>query len=552
MDGGGDAFKNSAEAIAYKSALERARGAIAAVAMREAYEQLRALVAGFGEAYEELKADRSALDFEDLQLQAVALLTGNERLRERYREQFRHVMVDEFQDTNALQLGLVEALRGPDTRLFVVGDEFQSIYGFRHADVDVYRREHARFAEGGEPNGVALPLTGNFRAAPEIVAATNAIGAGLLKGFEPLVAGVDEPAPGAGDPLVELALVEDDASGWEDGTVGLPLMPDDPSPAPKVAEAHVLAKRLRDLADAGEDPAEMVVLLRAFTHVAAYERALSSAGLDPYVVGGRGFWSQQQVEDMRAILAVIANPLDDEALFGALASPAGGAVLPDTLWLLRRAASSPPREEGHRERANHVWPLLRDLLADGEPSPENGFAERAALIPEAELARLNEFTRVVTELRERGAEGGLETLVERVATAFGYDLATLVRDQGRERWANVRKLMRLAREFESREGPDLAAFIDYLGSRAASRDREAEAATQGRGPRRGADHDRARRQGARVRDRGRPRLGPQPPPRVDPAARRGRAGPTAPSPRGSVSSSAGSEGLRSGSVTTRS
>ncbi len=72
-------------------------------------------------------------------------------------------MVDEFQDTNALQLGLVEALRGPDTRLFVVGDEFQSIYGFRHADVDVYRREHARFAEGGEPNGVALPLTGNFR-----------------------------------------------------------------------------------------------------------------------------------------------------------------------------------------------------------------------------------------------------------------------------------------------------------------------------------------------------------------------------------------------------
>ena len=481
VDGGGKDFENSEEVAAYKGALERARGAIAAVVMRESYEQLRKLVAGFGEVYERLKSERSALDFEDLQLQAVALLTGNERLRERYREQFRHVMVDEFQDTNALQLGLVEALRGPDTRLFVVGDEFQSIYGFRHADVDVYRREHARFAEGGEANGVALPLTGNFRAAPEIVATTNAIGAGLLKGFEPLVAGVEEPAPGAGDPLVELALIKDDASGWEDGTVGLPLMHDDPSPAPKVAEAHVLAKRLRDLADGGEDAAEMVVLLRAFTHVAAYERALTSAGLDPYVVGGRGFWSQQQVEDMRAILAVIANPLDDEALFGALASSAGGAVLPDTLWLLRRAASSPPREEGHRERANHVWPLLRDLLADGEPSPKNGFADRAALIPEAELARLNAFTQTVGGLRARGAEGGLETLVERVATAFGYDLATLVRDQGRERWANVRKLMRLAREFESREGPDLAAFIGYLGSRAASRDREAEAATRAEG-----------------------------------------------------------------------
>ena len=480
LEGGGQLFKGD-EAVAYKRALERARAAIAGVVMADAYEQLRELVAAFGTHYERLKAARSALDFEDLQLQAVALLTGNERLRERYREQFRHLLVDEFQDTNALQLSLVGALRGPDTRLFCVGDEFQSIYGFRHADVEVYRREHARFAEGAEPNGVALPLTGNFRSAPEIVAATNAIGVNLLKGFEPLSAGVAEPPPGEGDPIVELALVKDDKKGWDDATVELHRPPDDPSPAPKFAEARVLASRLRELADAGEDPAEMVVLLRAFTHVSAYERVLSEAGLDPYVVGGRGFWSQQQVEDMRALLAVIANPLDDEALFGALASPAGGAVLPDTLWLLRAAASSPPREEGERERTNHIWPLLRDLHAEGAPSPENGFADRAARIPDDELARLNAFTATVIDLRRRGAEGGLETLVESAASAFGYDLATLMRDHGRERWANVRKLMRLAREFESHEGPDLVAFIDYLGSRAASRDREAEAATRAEG-----------------------------------------------------------------------
>ena len=100
-------------------------------------------------------------------------------------------MVDEFQDTNGLQLRLIEQLRGPETRLFLVGDEFQSIYGFRHADVEVYRRQHRRFEEGDEANGVALPLTGNFRAAPELVAATNAIGGGLLDGFEPLTAFVE-------------------------------------------------------------------------------------------------------------------------------------------------------------------------------------------------------------------------------------------------------------------------------------------------------------------------------------------------------------------------
>ncbi len=104
-----------------------------------------------------------------------------------------------------------------------------------------------------------------------------------------------------------------------------------------LAEARDVAARLRELADGGVDRGEMVVLLRAFTHLDAYEDSLERAGLRPYVVGGRGYWSQQQVSDVCALLATIANPLDDQALFGALASPACGAA-PDTLWLLRAAA----------------------------------------------------------------------------------------------------------------------------------------------------------------------------------------------------------------------
>ncbi|MDP9228685.1 MAG: UvrD-helicase domain-containing protein, partial [Actinomycetota bacterium] len=474
---GGKSFKGDASRR-YKEALAKARGAVAGVALRPAYEQLRELVKLFGRHYEQLKGERSALDFEDLQLHAVELLAGNERIRDRYREQFRHLLVDEFQDTNNLQLRLIEQLRGPETRLFMVGDEFQSIYGFRHADVDVYRRQHRRFAEGEEPNGVALPLTGNFRAHPEIVAATNALGSRLLDGFEPLTAGVEAERPA--DPVVEMLLTVDDNKGWEQPETGLPLLSDDPSSASNVAEARLLAARLRRLVDdGGEQPEEIVVLLRAFTHVAAIERALSEAGLDPYVVGGRGFWSQQQVEDMRALLAVVANPLDDQALFGALASPAGG-LLPDTLWLLRRAATGPPKDGSRHERSFHIWPLVRDLAADGKPSSE-GDAEAAALIPDDERARLLDFAGRLEAIRAGGAEGGLEALVERVATGFGYDLATLRRDHGRERWANVRKLMRLAREFEARDGPDLSAFLAYLGGAAAKRDREAEAASRAEG-----------------------------------------------------------------------
>ncbi len=459
----------------FNEVLKQARSAVAATVLGPAYEQLRELVKGFGAAYERVKAERSALDFEDLQLRARRLLEGNERLRQRYRDQFRHLMVDEFQDTNDLQLGLIEQLRGPDTRVFMVGDEFQSIYGFRHADVEVYRRQQKRFAGGEEPNGIALPLTGNFRSAPEILATTNALGNALLDGFEPLTAAGDADESG-GDPAVELLLTEDDKPGWEEGDTALPRLPDDPSSAPKVAEARRLAGRLRELVDAGEDPAEIVVLLRAFTHVTTLERALGQAGLDPYVVGGRGFWSQQQIEDMRCLLAVVSNPLDDEPLFGALASPACG-VLPDTLWLLRRAASEP--REGKRDRLFHIWPQLHDFVTTGKLT--HGTQEVAEQIPDQELERLRGFVTRLDELRATGAEDGLEALIERTAAAFDYDLATLMRDEGEARWANVRKLMRLAREFEVREGPDLAAFLDYVASRAGRTDREAEAATRAEG-----------------------------------------------------------------------
>ena len=420
-------IKSNAKAFAgeacerYTKSLKRAQAAVAAHVLGPAYEQLRELVARFGRRYEQLKQDRAALDFEDLQLRAVELLSGSDSLRDRYREQFDHLMVDEFQDTNGLQLRLIEQLRGTGTRLFLVGDEFQSIYGFRHADVEVYRRQHRRFAEGDEAHGEALPLTGNFRAAPALVATTNAIGRGLLVGFEPLTAVVEDD-PGS-KPTVELHLTMDDRKGWESEETALPRMPDDPSSGSKVAEARRLAGRLRRLVDDEDvDPADIVVLMRAFTHVAAVETALKDAGLDPYVVGGRGFWSQQQIDDLRCLLAVISNPLEDEALFGALASPAC-AVLPDTLWLLRRAATW--RDEEDRERHGHIWPLIRDLVEKGAPS--RGDAEAAALIPEEELERLRRFAAILTELRRLSTEGGLETLIERAASDFDYDLATRTR-----------------------------------------------------------------------------------------------------------------------------
>ena len=235
-----------------------------------------------------------------------------------------------------------------------------------------------------------------------------------------------------------------------------------------VAEARALARRLRELVDAGEaNRADIVVLLRAFTHVDAYEEALERAGLEPYVVGGRGYWSQQQVEDTLRLLSAIANPLDDEMLLGALAGPAVG-VSPDALWLLRRAATED----------RHLWPVVAWRFGAAEREPES--LERGWLeaIPDADAERLERFCSTLAELRAAAPVTALDELVERTMTAFDYDLNLLARPRGRGRMANVRKLIRLAREYEEHDGRDLRGFLAAAEELTGRDDREGLAATQ--------------------------------------------------------------------------
>jgi ATP-dependent helicase/nuclease subunit A len=447
-----------------------------AAAARETYRCLRDLLDAFCRHYARLKYERSALDFEDLQLRAVRLLRERLAIAAAYRERFSHLMVDEFQDTNRVQIDLIRELRGPDTRVFTVGDEFQSIYGFRHADLEVFRAERARADAAPDSEVVVLPLRGNFRSHPAVLAAVNALGAALLDGFKPLAAEVADADPDTGEPVAELLLTEE--CGWDADDVDLEPVPGEQTSPARVAEARFVAARLRELADAGVPRREMVVLLRAFTHVTAYEEALERAGLAPYVVGGRGYWSDQQVEDVLRLLACIANPLDDESLFGALSSAAGG-VSPDALWMLRQAA----RDSDGRPR--HVWPVLERQFGSGaeEPGDDDSEREWAARIGAEDASRLREFHATLVALRADGPLISLEALTDRAARDFGYDLAVLMRDRGPRRLANVRKLMRLARRFEAAEGRDLQGFLRYAEARSARDEREGQAATQAE------DHD---------------------------------------------------------------
>jgi ATP-dependent helicase/nuclease subunit A len=450
----------------YREAIE------AAVARRaeageggEAYRDLAALLEEFSARFAAAKERRAGLDFEDLQILATRLLERSE-VGETYRSRFSHVMVDEFQDTNRLQLRLIEALCGPRTELMVVGDELQSIYGFRHADLDVFRDERSALEE--IPGARPMQLSGNFRSRPELIGAVNALGEKLIgESFRPLRVGAVPASEEALDegPAVELLLTA--REGWDVDGIELEPATDSSTSLASLAEARFVAERLRALVDAGIERGEMVVLLRAFTHLDAYEDSLERAGLRPYVVGGRAYWSQQQVADACALLATIANPLDDRALFGSLASPAC-AVAPDTLWLLRAAAG----------RGRPVWPAVLRAAELAELELVEG--TRLAEIPEPELVLLRRFATTVEGLRGRGTALSIAGLIETAIVETGYDLAVLNRPTGEARFANLRKLMRLAAEFEAREGRDLRGFLDFLSARAEA-DGDAQAATAAEG-----------------------------------------------------------------------
>ena len=454
---------------AYRSAFAAYRQSCADHHARATLEEIAVLLARFGARYAEAKAQRAGLDFEDLELGVRDLLAADPEDRRRWAERFALIMVDEFQDTNRLQLDVLEALERDN--LFAVGDEFQSIYGFRHADVTIFRERRAALGE----DRVRL-LTANFRSREELLDVLNAAYAPQWpERFAPLLAGNGKAAddggelrlfdpgdPGGAAPSVELLVT--DSRGWDEDTrLGLAGVETKPH---RRAEARALAHRLREEVDAGRPARDIVVLVRATASLRVLEEALEEQGVTTYVVGGRGYWSQQPVRDGIAYLAALANPLDEEALLGVLASPYCG-VGSDALIVLADAG---------RALGGGVWAALRAAAAD-----PGGAADPLAALPAAEAARLREFAAFFADERAHAERLPVEVLLERGLEGTGYDLAVLARASGERRLANLRKLMRLAREYERAEGRDLHGFLAYAATRDFAAAREGEAPLESEG-----------------------------------------------------------------------
>jgi ATP-dependent helicase/nuclease subunit A len=203
-------------------------------------------------------------------------------------------------------------------------------------------------------------------------------------------------------------------------------------------------------------PEDVVVLLRAVGSLPVFERALQDVGLPTLAVGGRGYWGRQVVRDLCGWLAVLANPRDEIALYGVLASPLVGAST-DALALVGEGGPG------------HAWQRISDALLTGR---DTRLADRLAA---QDRERLHAFAVRLEAERSLAPRLGLDELLERIVDASGYDLHVLSLPNGERRLANVHKLQRLAAEHERAHGRDVRAFVDLATAELEAEAREADA-----------------------------------------------------------------------------
>lgn len=375
--------------------------------------------AAIGKSYDEHKRSIGALDFHDLQARAAELLATKERVRKEYADRFRHILLDESQDTDELQYGIIQSLRTPDNALFMVGDPKQAIYEFRGANPDVF---HAAVEKLDEASRLQLPE--NFRSRPEIIAFVNAVGGPLLGAqFVPIIPRADYGeqwlnAPAVTAILAEQALVPQDDGKPKPESVSIAR----PREAAAVAEEVVRLLRERPpvkdptsraLKWVPLQPKHVAILFRTRTAIPYFERALAERGVPYVTAAAQGFYERAEVLDCLMMLRVVAQPLDDLALAAVLRSPFVGASDAD-LWRLR----APVRGRG--------VPPLYHALRTYEP-----------------LAAFRDSFR---SLRTRTRGASASEALEEALRIFGYEAAVAAHVDGPAMLANLAKLRRRVRD----------------------------------------------------------------------------------------------------------
>ncbi|MFW1234325.1 DNA helicase II [Vibrio parahaemolyticus] len=362
-------------------------------------------------AYQEACDRAGFIDFAEILLRAHELLRDNKFVREHYQARFKHILVDEFQDTNNIQYAWLRMMAGPECHVMIVGDDDQSIYGWRGAKVENIEKFTREF-----PSVTTIRLEQNYRSTKTILEASNT-----------LIANNTERM---GKEL------------WTDGVVGEPISVY--SAYNELDEARFAVNKIKEWQDKGGALNDAAMLYRNNAQSRVLEEALIQAGLPYRIYGGMRFFERQEIKDALAYMRLMANRNDDAAFERVVNTPTRG-LGDKTLETIRRAA---------RDRGCTMWEASVAML------DEQVLAGRAA-------GALGRFIELITALEDDTLEMPLHEQTDHVIKYSGL-FAMYEQEKGEKskaRIENLEELVTATRQFEKPEEAEemslLTAFLTH-------------------------------------------------------------------------------------------
>ncbi len=360
-------------------------------------------------AYQEA-CDRAGLvDFAEILLRALELLRGNQHIREHYQARFKHILVDEFQDTNAIQYAWLRMMAGAQSNVMIVGDDDQSIYGWRGARVENIEKFTREF-----PSVNTIRLEQNYRSTKTILEASNT-----------LIANNSERM---GKQL------------WTEGLVGEPISVY--SAYNELDEARFVVSKIKGWQEQGGTLTDCAILYRNNAQSRVLEEALLQASLAYRIYGGMRFFERQEIKDALSYLRLINNRNDDTAFERVINTPPRG-LGDKTLETIRFAA---------RDRGCTLWDASVGLLND------QVLTGRAA-------SALSRFVELINALEEEGIDMPLHVLTDHAVKTSGL-LEMYQQEKGEKskaRIENLEELVTATRQFEKpEEAQDMTMLTAFL------------------------------------------------------------------------------------------
>jgi DNA helicase-2/ATP-dependent DNA helicase PcrA len=379
-------------------------------------DERRQAISRIYKLYEERLRNANALDFDDLLIKTVRLLRDNHEIREKYNERFRYILVDEYQDTNPLQFALIRHLTEQQQNICVVGDDAQSIYKFRQADI----RNILDF-EQHYPKAKTVLLEQNYRSTQTILDAAHAI---IENNVEQKRKKLWTSNPG-GDKILYFQAFDSDG------------------------EARFVASQIDELRR--RDPRKRIAILyRTNAQSRLFEESLRRYRIDYNIVGGFSFYERAEIKDVISYLKLALNPFDDIALMRVVNTPARGLGKTSLDELAMRA----------RSFGVSLWETMA-ILTDLEHK------EAANLTPRA-LESMRRFRAMVEGLAGKIDQAGQteRPVSEAVVAAIedtGY--ASMLRaensDESAARLENLEELVNAAVDYDKQESDGMRDFIDH-------------------------------------------------------------------------------------------